>query len=138
MAHASIDQHPDMLALRASYDRALRSMGRQYRLDVADGGIRCLATVYRRLPATHGCPSNDLIVESPSLSGQCVSARHWTVSTADVTLPVSGPPFFALTVDLRRPPTAGMIWSHVICGVLITLLGLNAVYFGMRVRGSEH
>jgi hypothetical protein len=31
-----------------------------------------------------------------------------------------------------------MIWSHVICGLLIKVLGLNAVYFGMRVRDSEH
>jgi hypothetical protein len=29
MAHASIDQHPDMLALRASYDRAAESMTAQ-------------------------------------------------------------------------------------------------------------
>jgi hypothetical protein len=30
-----------------------------------------------------------------------------------------------------------MIWSHVICGLLITVVGLNAVYFGMSVRDSE-
>ena len=31
-----------------------------------------------------------------------------------------------------------MIWTHVICGLLATVFGLYAVYFGMRVRGTEH
>jgi SPW repeat len=45
------------------------------------------------------------------------------------TLPVFGIWLFASPWIFVASPTAGMIWSHVICGVLITLLGLNAVYF---------
>jgi hypothetical protein len=29
-----------------------------------------------------------------------------------------------------------MIWSNVITGALLTILGLNAAYFGMRARGE--
>jgi hypothetical protein len=34
-------------------------------------------------------------------------------------------------------PTAGMIWSHVIPGLVVVVLGLYAMYFGMRVRGES-
>jgi len=30
--------------------------------------------------------------------------------------------------------TTGMIWSNVVAGALLTFLGLNATYFGMRAR----
>jgi hypothetical protein len=29
-----------------------------------------------------------------------------------------------------------MIWSNVIAGAALTVLGLNAMYFGMRARSS--
>ena len=32
--------------------------------------------------------------------------------------------------------TPGMIWSNVVAGALLTLLGLNAAYFGMRTRAE--
>ena len=32
--------------------------------------------------------------------------------------------------------TAGMIWSNVVAGALMTFLGLNATYFGMRTRAE--
>ncbi|HZC54386.1 MAG TPA: SPW repeat protein, partial [Mycobacterium sp.] len=33
-------------------------------------------------------------------------------------------------------PTAGMIWSNVVAGALLTFLGLNATYFGTRTRAE--
>ena len=32
--------------------------------------------------------------------------------------------------------TAGIVWSHVVAGALMTFLGLNATYFGMRTRAA--
>jgi hypothetical protein len=29
-----------------------------------------------------------------------------------------------------------MIWSNVVAGAVLTLLGFNAMYFGMRARSS--
>ncbi len=49
------------------------------------------------------------------------------------TLPVFGVWIFFSPWIFVASPTAGMIWSHVICGLLITVCGLYAVYFGMRV-----
>ena len=40
-AHASIDQHPDILALRASYDRAAESMAAQ-----ATFGLTLLTAIF--------------------------------------------------------------------------------------------
>jgi hypothetical protein len=32
--------------------------------------------------------------------------------------------------------TAGTMWSNVVAGALLTLLGLNATYFGRRTRAE--
>jgi hypothetical protein len=32
--------------------------------------------------------------------------------------------------------TTGMTWSNVVAGALLTFLGLNAAYFGMRTRAT--
>jgi hypothetical protein len=32
--------------------------------------------------------------------------------------------------------TAGMTWSNVVAGALLTFLGFNATYFGMRTRAA--
>jgi hypothetical protein len=33
-------------------------------------------------------------------------------------------------------PHAAIIWSNVVAGAVLTLLGLNAMYFGTRARSS--
>jgi hypothetical protein len=32
--------------------------------------------------------------------------------------------------------SAGMIWSNVVAGAVLTFLGLTATYFGMRTRNT--
>jgi hypothetical protein len=140
-SHASIDQHPDILALRASYDRAAESMTAQ-----ATFGLTLLTAIFVALsPHVVGfdaftrLPANDLIVGITvavlALSfGSALDRTHGMTWT----LPVLGLWLMASPWIFVASPTAGMIWSHLICGLLITVLGLNAVYFGMRVRGSEH
>ena len=53
------------------------------------------------------------------------------------TLPVFGIWFIVSPWVLYHvSPHGGMIWSNVIAGAALTLLGLNAMYFGMRARSS--
>ena len=139
-AHTSIDQHPDILALRASYDRAAESMAAQ-----AAFGLTLLTAIFVALSphivgfdAFTRLPANDLIVGITVAVLDRTHGMTWT-------LPVFGVWLFASPWIFVASPTAGMIWLHVICGLLITVLGLYAVYFGMRVRsegmdarGSEH
>jgi len=51
------------------------------------------------------------------------------------TLPVLGAwVIVSLWVLPGFAPTAAMIWSNVVAGGLLTFLGLNATYFGVRTR----
>jgi len=53
------------------------------------------------------------------------------------TLPVFGIWFIVSPWILHGvSPHGGMVWSNVIAGVVLTVLGLNAMYFGMRARSS--
>src|SRR5215208_4751341 len=147
-AHTSIDQHPDILALRASYDRAAESMAAQ-----AAFGLTLLTAIFVALSphivgfdAFTRLPANDLIVGiTVAILALCFGSALDRTHGMTWTLPVFGVWLFASSLIFVASPTAGMIWLHVICGLLITVLGLYAVYFGMRVRsegmdarGSEH
>jgi ABC-type thiamin/hydroxymethylpyrimidine transport system permease subunit len=53
------------------------------------------------------------------------------------TLPVFGVWFIVSPWVLYHvSPHGAMIWSNVIAGAMLTVLGLNAMYFGMRARSS--
>ncbi len=53
------------------------------------------------------------------------------------TLPIFGVWLIASPWILHGvSPYGGMVWSNVIAGAVLTLLGLNAMYFGMRARSS--
>jgi hypothetical protein len=83
-------------------------------------------------------PANDLVVGiTVAVLAMCFGSALDRTHGMTWTLPVFGLWLIASPWIFVASPTTGMIWSHVICGVLITLLGLNAVYFGMRVRDSE-
>jgi hypothetical protein len=140
-APTSIDQHPDILALRASYDRAAESITAQ-----ATFGLTLLTAIFVALsPYVVGfdaytrLPFNDLIVGiTVAVLAICFGSALDRTHGMTWTLPVFGVWIFASPWIFVASPTMGMIWSHVICGALVAVLGLNAVYFGMRVRGSEH
>lgn len=138
--HSSIDQHPDIVALRARYDRVAESMTAQ-----ATFGLTLLTAVYVALSpwivnfdAFNRLTVNDLIVGGMiaflAVCFSCALDRAhgmtWTVPVLGVWLIIS--PWIYVS-----GPTAGMIWSHVISGAVVTVLGLVAAYFGMRIRNSE-
>jgi hypothetical protein len=135
--HSSIDHHPDLLALRASYERAAESMGAHFTF-----GLAMLTGLYvAASPWIVGFDATrlgqcDLIV------GIAVAVLAFGFATAldrthgmAWTLPVFGVWLIVSPwiVEGSRPD-AGMIWSNVIAGAVLTCLGLSATYFGMRRR----
>jgi hypothetical protein len=107
-------------------------------------GLTLLAAIYVALaPHIVGFDAfaritvNDLIVGiTVAVLAMCFGSALDRTHGMTWTLPVFGVWLFASPWIFVASPTAGMIWSHVICGLLITVLGLNAVYFGMRVRSE--
>jgi SPW repeat len=139
--HPSIEQHPDILALRARYDRAAESMTMQ-----GTFGLTFLTALYCALSpwivgfdATTRLAVNDLIVGIAVAVltfgfGAALDRTHgmtWTLPVFGVWLVVS--PFVMRDVHA----TAGMIWSNLITGALIFFFGLVAVYYGMRAHTPE-
>ncbi len=139
--HSSIDQHPDILALRARYDRVAESMMAQ-----ATFGLTLLAAVYVAMSpwligyqGTTKLTVNALIVGGTigllAMGFGCALDRThgmtWTLPVLGVWLVIS-PWIYA------SGSTAGVMWSHVISGALVAVLGMYAMYFGMRVRNSDN
>ncbi|MUL67424.1 hypothetical protein BOO86_23320 [Mycobacterium sp. CBMA 234] len=138
--HSSIEQHPDIMALRASYDRVAESMAAQ-----ATFGLTLMTAVYVALSpwivnfyAMPRLTFNALIVGGTvallaMFFGCALDRSHgmtWTLPFFGVWLVIS-PWIYA------SGPTTGMIWSHVLSGAVIIVLGLCAAYLGMRVRSSD-
>jgi hypothetical protein len=138
--HSSIDHHPDLLALRESYERVAESMSAHVTF-----GLALLTGLYVSaspwivgFSATRQLPMCDLI------AGIAVAFMAYGFARAldrthglTWTLPVLGlwlifSPWILRGLTL----TAGMIWSNVVAGVVLTCLGLTATYFGMRTRAA--
>jgi hypothetical protein len=139
--HPSIEHHPDIMALRASYDRAAESMTMQgtFGLTFLTGLYCVLSPWIVGFDATSRLTLNDFIVGFAVAVlafafGAALDRTHgmtWTLPVIGVWLIVS--PWALRDVS----PTAGMIWSNVITGVLIFFFGLVAVYYGRRARTPE-
>ncbi|MDT7767092.1 MAG: hypothetical protein QOI30_77 [Mycobacterium sp.] len=138
--HSSIDHHPDLLALRERYERAAESM-------TAHGtfGLTLLTAVYAAVsPWIVGFTGTRPLVVNDFIVGLvCVALAFACAMALDRshgmtwTLPVFGVWFIVSPWILHGvSPHGGMIWSNVIAGAALTLLGLNAMYFGMRARSS--
>jgi SPW repeat len=138
--HSSIDHHPDLLALRERYERAAESMTAQ-----GTFGLTLLTAVYAALsPWIVGFQGARPLVVSDFVVGivcvvlafaygMALDRSHgmtWTLPVFGVWLIIS--PWVIHGVS----PHASMIWSNVVAGAVLTLLGLNAMYFGMRARSS--
>ena len=138
--HSSIEHHPDLLALRERYERAAESMTAQ-----GTFGLILLAAVYGAVSpwivgfdTTTGLAVNDLVV------GLCVAFLACGFAAAldrmhglAWTLPVFGVWFIVSPWVLAHgTPGAGTIWSNVIAGAVLTILGMNAAYFGRRARSE--
>ncbi|HEY7054801.1 MAG TPA: SPW repeat protein [Mycobacterium sp.] len=129
----SIEQHPDILALRADYDRKAETP-----ISQATFGLTLLTAVYAAVSpwivgfdATSRLTVNNLIVGLTVAVlalgfGSALDRTHgiaWTLPLLGVWLIVC--PWILRGVN----PTAGMIWSNAWSGGLIVALGLVALYF---------
>ena len=138
--HSSIELHPDILALRAGYDRVAESTVAQLTF-----GLTLLTAMYTALApwivgydAFGGLTVNDLVVGGAiALLSLCFSFALDRAHGMTWTLPIFGVWLIVSPWVFVAGPTAGMIWSHVISGAIVTVLGVTAMYFGMRVRNSQ-
>ncbi|ORV81330.1 hypothetical protein AWC11_26145 [Mycobacterium interjectum] len=138
--HSSIDHHPDLLALRANYERVAESTSAHvtFGLALLTGLYVAASPWIVGFSATASLATSDLIV------GIAVAFLAYGFATAldrahgmTWTLPVLGvwvivSPWVLPGVAL----TAGMLWSNVVAGALLAVLGLNATYFGVRTRAA--
>jgi hypothetical protein len=138
--HSSIDHHPDLLALRARYERVAESMSAHFTF-----GLALLTGLYvAASPWIVGFSGTGSLATSNLIVGIAVAFLAYGFATTldrahgmTWTLPVLGvwvivSPWILPGVSM----TAGMIWSNVVAGALMTFLGLNATYFGMRTRAT--
>ena len=136
--HSSIDHHPDLLALRARYERVAESMSAHLTF-----GLALLTGLYvAASPWIVGFSARGSLATSDLIVGIAVAFLAYGFATTldrahgmTWTLPVLG--VWVIISPWILPGgalTAGMIWSHVVAGALLTFLGLNATYFGMRTR----
>lgn len=138
--HSSIDHHPDLLALRARYERVAESMSAHFTF-----GLTLLAGLYvAASPWIVGFSATGSLTTSDLIAGIALAFLAYGFATTldrahgmTWTLPVLGvwvivSPWILPGVAL----TAGTIWSNVVAGALLTFLGLNATYFGMRTRAE--
>ncbi|MDI3313008.1 MAG: SPW repeat protein [Mycobacterium sp.] len=138
--HPSIEQHPDLLALRAGYERAAESMTAQFTFGLAllTGLYTALSPWIVGFATTRPLARNDLIVGIAVAVlaygfAAALDRTHgmtWTLPVFGVWLMIS--PWVVHGVH----PTAGMIWSNLVAGAVLACLGITAVYFGMRARSS--
>lgn len=138
--HSSIDHHPDLLALRARYERVAESMSAHFTF-----GLALLAGLYvAASPWIVGFSATASLATSDLIAGIAAAFLAYGFATTldrahgmTWTLPVLGAWVIVSTWILPGVVlTAGMTWSNVVAGVLLTFLGLNATYFGMRTRAS--
>lgn len=132
----SIEQHPDIVALRASYERTAESVPAQ-----ATFGLTLLTALYVAISpwvvgfdATTRLTVNDLIAGLAAAVlvlgfGSALDRTHgltWVTPLLGVWMIIS--PWILRGVS----PTAGMIWSNVVSGAVVVALGLATLYFGAR------
>ncbi|UXA07445.1 SPW repeat protein [Mycobacterium sp. SMC-2] len=140
--HSSIEHHPDLLALRASYERVAESMSAHVTFGMAMlTGLYVAASPWMvGFGATGSLATSDLIVGIAAAFlaygfATALDRTHgltWTMPVLGLWVIVS------LWILPGFAPTAGMMWSNIVAGALMTLLGLNATYFGRRTRAAAH
>lgn len=138
--HSSIDHHPDLLALRARYERVAESMSAHFTF-----GLALLTGLYvAASPWIVGFSATRSLATSDLIAGITVAFLAYGFATTldrahgmTWTLPVLGVWVIVSTWILPDVVlTTGMTWSNVVAGALLTFLGLNATYFGMRTRAT--
>ncbi|HZQ30319.1 MAG TPA: SPW repeat protein [Mycobacterium sp.] len=135
----SIDQHPDILALRADYERKAETPVGQFTF-----GFTLLTALYVAVSpwivgfdATSRLTVNNVIVGLTAAVlaigfGSALERTHGMMWT----LPLLGVwQIICLWILRDLTPTAGMIWSNCVAGGLIVLCGLVGLFFG---RARDH
>ncbi|OBG33800.1 SPW repeat protein [Mycobacterium sp. E3198] len=138
--HSSIDHHPDLLALRANYERVAESTSAHvtFGLALLTGLYVAASPWIVGFSATASLATSDLIVGIAvaflaygfATTLDRAHGMTWTLPVLGVWVIVS--PWILPGVAL----TAGMLWSNVVAGALLTIVGLNATYFGVRIRAT--
>ena len=138
--HSSIDHHPDLLALRERYGRAAESMTAQgtFGLTLVTATYAALSPFIVGFDGTRSLAVNDFIVGIVCVALAFAFAMALDRSHGMTwTLPVFGVWFIVSPWILHGvSPHGGMVWSNVIAGAVLTVLGLNAMYFGLRAHNS--
>lgn len=138
--HSSIEHHPDLLALRASYERAAESMSSHVTF-----GLTFLAGLYMAAsPWIVGFNAAGQLARCNLFAGIAVAVLAYGFASAldrthgmTWTLPVLGVwLIFSPWILPGMMVPAGMAWSNVIAGALVAGLGFTATYFGMRTRAE--
>ncbi|SOJ52829.1 hypothetical protein MSIMFB_00336 [Mycobacterium simulans] len=138
--HSSIDHHPDLLALRESFERAAESMSAQITF-----GLTMLAGLYvAASPWIVGFSATRQLAFCDLIVGIAVAFLAYGFASAldrthgmTWTMPVLGVwLIFAPWILQGITRTAGMMWSHIVAGAVVAFLGLTATYFGMRTRST--
>jgi hypothetical protein len=128
------------LALRARYERVAESMSAHLTF-----GLVLLTGLYvAASPWIVGFSATTQLATCDVLAGIAVAFLAYGFATSldrahgmTWTLPVLGVwVIVSPWVVHGVAPSAGMIWSNVVAGALLTFLGLNATYFGMRTRAA--
>ncbi len=138
--HSQIDQHPDLLALRAGYERTSETFAVQGTL-----GLALLTGLYIAVsPWIVGFDGTSRLAAIDLIGGIAIAVL--AVGFASVfdrthgmawTMPVLGIwQIIAPWVHRGPLPTPGMVWSNVVSGVLITVLGILAAVYGARARAG--
>ncbi len=128
------------MALRARYERVAESMSAHFTF-----GLALLTGLYvAASPWTVGFSATRSLATSDLIAGIAVAFLAYGFATTldrahgmTWTLPVLGAWVIVSTWILPDVTlTTGMTWSNVVAGALLTFLGLNATYFGMRTRAT--
>ncbi|AFC46122.1 hypothetical protein OCO_49090 [Mycobacterium intracellulare MOTT-02] len=128
------------MALRARYERVAESMSAHFTF-----GLALLTGLYvAASPWIVGFSATRSLATSDLIAGIAVAFLAYGFATTldrahgmTWTLPVLGAWVIVSTWILPDVTlTTGMTWSNVVAGALLTFLGLNATYFGMRTRAT--
>ena len=138
--HSSTDQHPDLVATHAGYERAAESVVVQGTL-----GLTLLAALYVAIsPWVVGFDGTTRLTTIDLIGGVAVAvlavgfaSRFDRTHGMTWTLPILGIWQIVAPWIHRGPlPTAGMVWSNVVSGALITVLGIIVASYGASVHRS--
>ena len=140
MVRPTMDEHPDILEMRARYDRVAQTTTAQS----VDGAV-LLAGVYLAISpwvvgfrtAAPNLTTNNLICGiAVALLGLGYATVYGRTHGLSWVTPVIGVwTIISPWVILGTSPTIGMIISNVVAGAVITLLGLIMLGLGFR-RGT--